>query len=175
MYLFVGNCVILVLRPTPPRFIKGTRVAAPSVCFAAARILLAAAPTAPPCFRHWRRSSPLHIISASGLTDSTRTASPTKRKAPGELQLLGGFSFGEANGTSHDSISSICDSLQKSSTTQKIYNCALRPTCYLAKFQNNDAATLQNKLRQSGELRVSWRSSNFANQGNFAKLANIQY
>ena len=35
------------------------RVAAPSVCFAAARILLAAAPTAPPCFRHWRRSSPL--------------------------------------------------------------------------------------------------------------------
>ena len=34
-------------------------VAAPSVCFAAARILLAAAPTAPPCFRHWRRSSPL--------------------------------------------------------------------------------------------------------------------
>ena len=35
------------------------RVAAHSVCFAAARILLAAAPTAPPCFRHWRRSSPL--------------------------------------------------------------------------------------------------------------------
>ena len=35
------------------------RVAAPSVCFAVARILLAAAPTAPPCFRHWRRSSPL--------------------------------------------------------------------------------------------------------------------
>ena len=38
------------------------RVAAPSVCFAAARILLAAAPTAPPCFRHWRRSSLLHIF-----------------------------------------------------------------------------------------------------------------
>ena len=35
------------------------RVAAPSVCFAVARILLAAAPTTPPCFRHWRRSSPL--------------------------------------------------------------------------------------------------------------------
>ena len=33
------------------------RVAAPSVCFALARILLAAAPTATPCFRHWRRSS----------------------------------------------------------------------------------------------------------------------
>ena len=40
---------------------KGARVAAPSVCFAAARILLAAAPTAPPCFRHWRRSSPLQV------------------------------------------------------------------------------------------------------------------
>ena len=38
------------------------RVAAPSVCFAAARILLAAAPTAPPCFRHWRRSSPLPLV-----------------------------------------------------------------------------------------------------------------
>ena len=158
MYLFVGNCVILVLRPTPPRFIKGARVAAPSVCFAAARILLAAAPTAPPCFRHWRRSSPLHIISASGLTDSTRTASPTKRKAPGELQLLGGFSFGEANGTSHDSISSICDSLQKSSTAQKIYNCALRPTRYLAKFQNTSVLSSQIKLCHVGKLKACWQS-----------------
>ena len=158
MYLFVGNCVILVLRPTPPRFIKGARVAAPSVCFAAARTLLAAAPTAPPCFRHWRRSSPLHIISASGLTDSTRTASPTKRKAPGELQLLGGFSFGEANGTSHDSISSICDSLQKSSTTQKIYNCALRPTCYLAKFQNTSVLSSQIELCHVGKLKACWQS-----------------
>ena len=35
------------------------RVAAPSVCCATACILLAAAPTAPPCFCHWRRSSPL--------------------------------------------------------------------------------------------------------------------
>ena len=35
------------------------RVAAPSVCFAVACILLAAAPTAPPCFRRWRRSLPL--------------------------------------------------------------------------------------------------------------------
>ena len=34
-----------------------TRVAAPSVCCAAACILLAAAPTATPCFRRWRRSS----------------------------------------------------------------------------------------------------------------------
>jgi hypothetical protein len=37
----------------------GDRVAAPSVCRAVACILLAAAPTAPPCFRRWRRSSPL--------------------------------------------------------------------------------------------------------------------
>ena len=43
------------------RFVRQGRVAAPSVCFAAARILLAAAPTAPPCFRHWRRSSPLQV------------------------------------------------------------------------------------------------------------------
>ena len=38
------------------------RVAAPSVCFAVACILLAAAPTAPPCFRRWRRSSPLPLV-----------------------------------------------------------------------------------------------------------------
>ena len=38
------------------------RVAAPSVCFAVACILLAAAPTAPPCFRHWRRSSLLPLV-----------------------------------------------------------------------------------------------------------------
>ena len=37
------------------------RVAAPSVCYAVACILLAAAPTAPPCFRRWRRSSPLPL------------------------------------------------------------------------------------------------------------------
>ena len=43
-------------------FARQGRVAAPSVCFAAARILLAAAPTAPPCFRHWRRSSPLPLV-----------------------------------------------------------------------------------------------------------------
>ena len=35
------------------------RVAAPSIRCAFACILLAAAPTAPPCFRRWRRSSPL--------------------------------------------------------------------------------------------------------------------
>ena len=49
-----------VWRCSPLRRFRATaRVAAPSVCFAAARIPLAAAPTAPPCFRRWRRSSPL--------------------------------------------------------------------------------------------------------------------
>ena len=38
------------------------RVAAPSVCCATACILLAAAPTATPCFRRWRRSSPLPLV-----------------------------------------------------------------------------------------------------------------
>ena len=38
------------------------RVAAPSVCCAVACILLAAAPTATPCFRRWRRSSPLPLV-----------------------------------------------------------------------------------------------------------------
>ena len=53
LYLIVS---ILALSVT---FGDTARVAAPSVCFAIACILLAAAPTAPPCFRHWRRSSPL--------------------------------------------------------------------------------------------------------------------
>ena len=53
LFLFVS---VLALSVT---FGDTARVAAPSVCFAAARILLAAAPTAPPCFRRWRRSSPL--------------------------------------------------------------------------------------------------------------------
>jgi len=53
--LFVSGLALSVSSQAP----RQGRVAAPSICFAAARILLAAAPTAPPCFRHWRRSSPL--------------------------------------------------------------------------------------------------------------------
>ena len=58
------------------------RVAAPSVCFAVACILLAAAPTAPPCFRHWRRSSPL-LLPRGGLGSRVKLAgyargSPTR-------------------------------------------------------------------------------------------------
>ena len=46
--------------PSPSLLRNATaRVAAPSVCFAVACILLAAASTAPPCFRRWRWSSPL--------------------------------------------------------------------------------------------------------------------
>ena len=54
-----GKGHALLRTTSQSRFARQGRVAAPSVCFAAARILLAAAPTAPPCFRHWRRSSPL--------------------------------------------------------------------------------------------------------------------
>ena len=43
-------------------FVRQGRVAAPSVCCAVACILLAAAPTATPCFRRWRRSSPLLLV-----------------------------------------------------------------------------------------------------------------
>ena len=50
-----------LLDSTSPSLLRNAtaRVAAPSVCCAVARILLAAAPTATPCFRRWRRSSPL--------------------------------------------------------------------------------------------------------------------
>ena len=52
-----------ILRPTSQsHFVRQGRVAAPSVCFAVACILLAAAPTATPCFRRWRRSSPLPLV-----------------------------------------------------------------------------------------------------------------
>ena len=54
------SCIIIT---SPSRLRRATaRVAAPSVCFGpwcGPRILLAAAPTAPPCFRRWRQSSPL--------------------------------------------------------------------------------------------------------------------
>ena len=52
-----------ILRPTSQsHFVRQGRVAAPSVCCAVACILLAAAPTATPCFRRWRRSSPLPLV-----------------------------------------------------------------------------------------------------------------
>ena len=70
------------------------RVAAPSVCFAAARILLAAAPTAPPCFRHWRRSSPLpqrgspwHVGQLSSGRAKHNISEAAVLRCPGQRQL----------------------------------------------------------------------------------------
>ena len=62
-----------------------TRVAAPSVCFGpwcGPRILLAAAPTATPCFRRWRRSS-LLLLTRGGFGSRVKLAgyargSPTR-------------------------------------------------------------------------------------------------
>ena len=64
--------------------IATARVAAPSVCFAVACILLAAAPTAPPCFRRWRRSSPL-LLPRGGLGIPESFASSPEAPLLGEL------------------------------------------------------------------------------------------
>ena len=64
--------------------IATARVAAPSVCYAVACILLAAAPTAPPCFRRWRRSSPL-LLTRGGLGIPQSFASSPEAPLLGEL------------------------------------------------------------------------------------------
>ena len=64
--------------------IATARVAAPSVCFAVACILLAAAPTAPPCFHRWRRSSPL-LLPRGGLGIPESFASSPEAPLLGEL------------------------------------------------------------------------------------------
>ena len=64
--------------------VRQGRVAAPSVCFAAACIPLAAAPTAPPCFRHWRRSSPLPLVGEPLAKPFTLRGLP-KPPLPGEV------------------------------------------------------------------------------------------
>ena len=70
---------------SPSRLRRATaRVAAPSVCFAVACILLAAASTAPPCFRRWRRSSPL-LLSRGGLGIPESFASSPEAPLLGEL------------------------------------------------------------------------------------------
>ena len=62
------------------------------------------------------------VAVASGLTDSTRTASPTKRKAPGEVATPWGLFFLVYRMEyPHNSIFSICHSPQKSSVAQKVY------------------------------------------------------
>ena len=70
--------------PLSLAFARQGRVAAPSVCFAVACILLAAAPTAPPCFRHWRRSSPL-LLPRGGLGIPESFASSPEAPLLGEL------------------------------------------------------------------------------------------
>ena len=57
------------------------------------------------------------------MTDSTRTASPTKRKAPGEVATPWGlFHWDETNGLPITlSVFIICSSPQKSSAVQKVY------------------------------------------------------
>ena len=70
--------------PLSLAFARQGRVAAPSVCFAVACILLAAAPTAPPCFRRWRRSSPL-LLPRGGLGIPQSFASSPEAPLLGEL------------------------------------------------------------------------------------------
>ena len=70
------------------------RVAAPSVHIVqSTRVLLAAAPTTPPCFRHWRRSSLLPT--RGGLGKEVRLCEMPR--AP----LLGGLSPQATGGLSH--------------------------------------------------------------------------
>ena len=88
----VKLCTESLQAPSPSRLWRATaRVAAPSVCFAAARILLAAAPTAPPCFRRWRRSSPL-LPKGEALAVRSASSSIGNFSAPPEAPLPGELS-----------------------------------------------------------------------------------
>ena len=73
-------------RITSPSLLRNAtaRVAAPSVCCAVARILMAAAPTATPCFRRWRRSSPL-LLPRGGFGIPESFASSPEAPLLGEL------------------------------------------------------------------------------------------
>ena len=75
---------------TSPSLLRNAtaRVAAPSVCFALARILLAAAPTATPCFRHWRRSSLLLPKGEASPLRPRLSLWGSWRKAPERARLL---------------------------------------------------------------------------------------
>ena len=97
------------------------RVAAPSVCFAAARILLAAAPTAPPCFRHWRRSSPLPQRGSHWQAGSL----PTGRLRPDKAQK-GGPCYRGQQLLDKRSLSSCCWPRQRSTTVSET-SCFARP------------------------------------------------
>ena len=86
------------------------------------------------------------VAVASGLTDSTRTASPTKRKAPGEVATPWGLFFLVYRMEyPHNSIFSICHSPQKSSVAQKVYrNCRAAAFHF---FQSCVSFRMPNSLR----------------------------
>ena len=72
---------IVVSRPAGSFLREQRRVAAPSIRFAIACVLLAAAPTATPCFRRWRRSLPLQ---GSSPAPTLARRGPTPRTFAGE-------------------------------------------------------------------------------------------
>ena len=110
--------------PGSPEVLR-TRVAAPSVCFAVACILLAAAPTAPPCFRRWRQSSPLPPLGELSAKQTERFLrnSAQKEDPLSERQLREGvfFCFGEMLCKVCFCTFIICHPAQKSSGAQKVY------------------------------------------------------
>ena len=128
LYLFVDVYDILVLRFIPPILLKEPGLRLPASASALGAGLAS-------CWPRPQQLLPVSATgggrrrctsSASGLTDSTRTVSPTKWKAPWERQLLGGFSFlVKPMESSHNPIFSICDSPQKSSAVQKVYRAGL--------------------------------------------------
>ena len=128
LYLFVDVYGILVLRFIPPILLKEPGLRLPASASALGAGLAS-------CWPRPQQLLPVSATgggrrrctsSASGLTDSTRTVSPTKWKAPWERQLLGGFSFlVKPMESSHNPIFSICDSPQKSSAVQKVYRAGL--------------------------------------------------
>ncbi len=128
LYLFADVYGILVLRFIPPILLKEPGLRLPASASALGAGLAS-------CWPRPQQLLPVSATgggrrrctsSASGLTDSTRTVSPTKWKAPWERQLLGGFSFlVKPMESSHNPIFSICDSPQKSSAVQKVYRAGL--------------------------------------------------
>ena len=62
----------------PPRF-PGCGTQHPHRALGGTRVLLAAAPTAPPCFRHWRRSSSLLGIFSGKIILISRLSRPAGR------------------------------------------------------------------------------------------------
>ena len=145
LYLFAEVYDILVLRFIPPILLKEPGLRLP----ASASLPLAS------CWPRPQQLLPVSATgggrrrctsSASGLTDSARTASPTKRKAPGEVATPWGLFFLVYRMEyPHNSIFSICHSPQKSSVAQKVYrNCR---TAAFHFFQSCVSFRMPNSLR----------------------------